>query len=234
MAASLSIVIPVLNEDRLAAFIDAVRSAISDSGRSAEIVIVHDGAVALRENGSDVRLIAGPKRGKGAAVREGLRAARGEITFVIDADLDVLLPHLGTFADLIEKGSDVVIAERQPEWNARGPMRFVLSYGLFLAQRLFMFNSRRFVDTQCGFKAFRTPIAAAMAERQCVDGGMYDIEYLYMAVRARLRIAQVPVGVLRESRPSKLRIWRCLWQDPVALLRVKLRGMTGVYPRRLE
>jgi dolichyl-phosphate beta-glucosyltransferase len=229
--AVLSVVIPVLNEDRLGAFVSGVRAAIQAAGHAAEVIVVHDGA--LPELPGDVRLLPGPQRGKGAAVREGLLAARGDVTFVVDADLEALFPRFGSFADLVlRERCDVVIAEREPDWHARGLLRFVLSYGLYAAQRLFVFGSRRFVDTQCGFKAFRTAVAADLARRQRVDGGMYDIEYLYMAVRFGLRIAQVPVGVLAEARGSKLRIWKCLRRDPLDLLLIKWRGLAGVYSRK--
>jgi dolichyl-phosphate beta-glucosyltransferase len=229
--AVISVVIPVLNEDHLDEVVGGARTAIEAAGHAAEVIVVHDGA--LPELPGEVRLLPGPQRGKGAAVREGLLAARGEVTFVVDADLEALFPRFGTFADLVLRdGCDVVIAEREPDWHARGLLRFVLSYGLYAAQRLFIFGSGRFVDTQCGFKAFRTAVAADLARRQRVDGGMYDIEYLYMAVKQGLRVGHVPVGVLAESRQSKLRIWKCLRRDPLDLLLIKWRGLAGLYRRR--
>lgn len=229
--AVVSVVIPVLNEERIGVFVSGVRAAVEAAGYAAEVIVVHDGV--LPEIAGEVRLLAGPQRGKGAAVREGVLAARGDVTFVVDADLDVLFPRFGPFAGLVlGEGYDVVIAEREPDWHARGLLRFVLSYGLYAAQRLFVFGSRRFVDTQCGFKAFRTAVAADLARRQRVDGGMYDIEYLYMAVKTGLRIAQVPVGVLAEARGSKLRIWKCLRRDPLDLLLIKARGLAGIYHRK--
>jgi hypothetical protein len=60
---------------------------------------------------------------------------------------------------------------------------------------------------------------------------MVDIEYLYIAMKNELRIAQVPVAPMRELRPSRLRILRCLVTDPVELLRVKWNGLRGSYTR---
>jgi dolichyl-phosphate beta-glucosyltransferase len=223
--AVISVVIPVLNEDRLDEVVRGVRAAIEAAGHAADVIVVHDEA--MPELSGDVRLLRGPQRGKGAAVREGLLAARGDVTFVVDADLEALFPRFGSLADLVLRdGYDVVIAEREPDWHARGLLRFVLSYGLYAAQRLFI------VDTQCGFKAFRTAVAADLARRQRVDGGMYDIEYLYIAVKQGLRVGHVPVGVLAESRQSKLRIWKCLRRDPLDLLLIKGRGLAGAYSRR--
>jgi dolichyl-phosphate beta-glucosyltransferase len=229
MALSLSVVVPVLNEERLEHFLAAIRARLDTESISYEIVVVSDGgAAAMAEERT--RTIVGPHRGKGRAVREGLLAAKGAAVIVIDADLDVLIPHLPAFASLILRdGYDVAIAERTPDWHARKPLRFFLSYGLYAAQRLFVFNSRRFRDTQCGLKAFRGGAARTIAEMQQVDGGMYDIEYLYIARRKAMRIAQVDVGAVAESRPSRIRIWKCLRQDPVDLLRIKWRGITRRY-----
>ena len=235
MAVLVSIVVPVLNEHGMERFIAAAHAELQRAGYASEVIVVDDGGDESdgKEASPETRLIAGPRQGKGRAVREGLLAATGDVRFAIDADLEVLLPRLGSFADFIVRdGYDVVIAEREPDWYARGLFRFVLSYGLYLAQRFFVLSSRRFVDTQCGFKAFRSAAAVTLATSQQVDGGMYDIEYLYVATRAGMRIQQVPVGVLAESRPSRLRIWKCLRQDPVDLMRIKWRGVTGVYRRK--
>jgi dolichyl-phosphate beta-glucosyltransferase len=98
-------------------------------------------------------------------------------------------------------------------------------------QRYFVFQEDAFLDTQCGFKAFRGDVIRSLARRQIIDGGMYDIEYLYVVTRERLKVARVPVDQRPEIRPSKINAWRCLWTDPRDLARVKLRGVTGGYRR---
>ena len=221
----ISVVIPILNEARIAGFIAAVRTALS--GRPHEILLVNDGAPVSVDGAREVQ---GPHRGKGAAVQQGLLASEGDVVVVVDADLAALLPQLPRFIDLIAReGYDVVIAEREHQVRQRTLLRYALSYGLLLAQRLFVFQSLRFRDTQCGFKAFRGDAARALAKKQRVDGGMYDIEYLYAAARNGLRIAQVAVGVVVEERPSRIRLLDCLRRDPPALLKVKWRGIMGKY-----
>jgi len=193
-----------------------------------EILIVDDSDETPRlEN---ARVLRGHERGKGDAVRIGMLAAEGEVVFHLDADADdETLARIPEFIRLIDEGYDVAIAERRARWQYRNLGRFVLSIGLFLAQRFFIFQSTRFFDTQCGFKAFRRDAARRLAELQTVRGGMYDIEYLYIAVKNGMRIAQVPVAPMRELRPSRLRVLRCLVTDPVDLLRVKWNGVRGRY-----
>lgn len=236
-----SIVVPTYNEPALANDIARIARVLPPDS---EVIVVDDSDVAPELAGADVvaqspgdrataiRLLRGEKRGKGDAVRIGMLAAEGEVVFHLDADVDdeklALIPD---FIRLIEEGHDVAIAERRSRWQYRNLGRFFLSIGLFLGQRFFIFHSTRFFDTQCGFKAFRREAARTLAELQTVRGGMYDIEYLYIAVKRGMRIAQVPIAPMRELRPSRLRVLRCLVTDPVDLVRVKWNGLRGRYSR---
>src|SRR5207237_10654590 len=50
-----------------------------------------------------------------------------------------------------------------------------------------------FWDTQCGFKAFRLDICRPILEAARVQGFAFDVELLYLAQRAGLRIREMPV-----------------------------------------
>lgn len=227
MTVRVSIVVPTFNEPALDAWLARLRRVLP---AESEVIVVDDSDV--QPSLAGVRVLAGGKRGKGDAVRIGMLAAEGDVVFHLDADLDeeklALIPKL---VRLIDEGHDVAIAERRSRWQYRNFGRFVLSIGLFLAQRFFIFQSTRFFDTQCGLKAFRRDAARRLASLQTVRGGMYDIEYLYIAVKNGMRIAQVAVTPMRELRPSRLRVLRCLVTDPADLLRVKWNGVRGRYTR---
>ena len=188
-----SVVVPTYNEPALEAWVERLSRVLP---HESEILIVDDSAEPPDVAGA--RVLRGEKRGKGDAVRIGMLAAEGEVVFHLDADVDdeklALIPD---FIRLIDEGHDVAIAERRGRWQYRNFGRFILSIGLFLGQRFFIFHSTRFFDTQCGFKAFRRDAARKLAALQTVRGGMYDIEYLYIAMKNGMRIAQVPVGPMR-------------------------------------
>jgi glycosyltransferase involved in cell wall biosynthesis len=241
---ALSLVLPTLEEELLEPALEQlsiVTMALPET--RTEILVVDDSDPALRERISSwsatwsqreghpsVRVLEGPRRGKGAAVRIGALASTGDVVFVMDADLPVSLDRVGDFiARLDATGSDIVIAERPMDAHTGDPLRFVLSRGLFVFQWLVVFNENLFADTQCGFKAFRGNVLRRMAAQQIVDGGMYDVEYLYIAVRQGLRIERVPVVPNPETRPSKIDVRRAMTQDPEELVRVKWRGITGGY-----
>ena len=50
-----------------------------------------------------------------------------------------------------------------------------------------------FWDTQCGFKAFRLEACRPILEAARIEGFAFDVELLYLAGRAGLRIREVPV-----------------------------------------
>lgn len=175
-------------------------------------------------------LVPGERRGKGHAVKIGARASTGDVVFTIDADLPVPLQHIEEFLRILDQtGADIVLGERPLMRNVKSPMRFVLSRALLLFQRAVVFQSTQFADTQCGFKAFRGDVMRRLAARQTVDGGMYDIELLYIAVRDGAKVAHRPVEQNPEVRPSRINVWRCIYTDPRDLFRVKIHGLAGDY-----
>jgi glycosyltransferase involved in cell wall biosynthesis len=243
---SLSLILPTYEEEEITDAITRLSAAVCGDlakGGRPEIVVVDDSRPETRERmvawasewnrdvtRAEVRILEGPHRGKGAAVREGAKATRGGIVFVMDADLPIPLERIAEFARYIDDGrADVVIGERPMSRNTGNPVRFVLSRGLYAFQWAVVFQKSLFDDTQCGFKAFRGSVLRHMASQQVVDGGMYDIEYLYMATTTGLRIQRVPVVPNPESRPSKINVKKAMLRDPADLFRVKWKGLRGGY-----
>jgi hypothetical protein len=109
------------------------------------------------------------------------------------------------------------------------PLRLMLSRVLSFFVHAVVFQRVVYSDTQCGFKAFRTETLRSLADKQEVDGGMYDVEYLYVARLERRKVLSVPVVALPETRPSKIKVMKCIYTDPLSLVSIKLRGALGRY-----
>src|SRR5690606_32600778 len=127
---------------------------VVDDGSSDETASVVEELAAKHER---LRLIAlGENRGKGAAVREGMLAARGAWHLFMDADLSTPIEEIEKLLRYAEKGWEVVIGSRglpTSDIRRRQPRAREMMGRTFnvLVRSLLV---REFRDTQCGFKLF--------------------------------------------------------------------------------
>ena len=208
MSASLSVVIPAYNEAvRLGKSLTAVVNYLRQSAPDAEVIVVDDGSTdhtaalareVLNGAGSLRTSVISYKSnlGKGRAVRLGLLAARGEVALFSDADLSTPITEAPKLVDPIVNGQfDVTFGSRALDRELIGvhqPWRREQGGRVFnLAVRLA--TGLPFWDTQCGFKAFRMSVCRPLVEAATVDRFGFDVELLYLAYRAGLRLKEVAV-----------------------------------------
>lgn len=208
MSASLSIVIPAYNEAvRLGNTLLAVVEYLRKSWPEAEVIVVDDGSAddtagiarsIFRDSGSLRTSVISYKSnlGKGRAVRLGLLAARGDVALFSDADLSTPITEAPKLVEPIMSGQyDVTFGSRALDRKLIGvhqPWRREQGGRVFnLAVRLA--TGLPFWDTQCGFKAFRMNVCRPLVEAATVDRFGFDVELLYLAFRAGLRLREVPV-----------------------------------------
>lgn len=208
MSASLSIVIPAYNEAvRLGNTLGAVVKYLREHWPNGEVIVVDDGssdntAGIAREifNGSGrlrTSVISYKSNlGKGRAVRLGLLAARGDVALFSDADLSTPITEAPKLVEPILSGQfDVTFGSRALNRKLIGvhqPWRREQGGRVFnLVVRLA--TGLPFWDTQCGFKAFRMSVCRPLVEAATVDRFGFDVELLYLAFRAGLRLKEVPV-----------------------------------------
>jgi glycosyltransferase involved in cell wall biosynthesis len=196
----LSVVIPAHNEAaRLPRTLAELTDYLDRSHPDAEIVVVDDGSsdrtaeiatAAIGARGQVQRL---PRnRGKGAAVRTGVLAARGDWILVKDADTSIPPDQLELLVAALD-GAPIAIGSKHAAGSRlRWPLRRRL--GSRLAQLCIrLLVVRGFADTQCGFKLFRADVARDLFARQRLDGFGYDFEVLYLARRHGYAVREVPV-----------------------------------------
>ena len=202
-----SLVIPMYDEGtRIGRTIAALAdSPLRRSG--VEFVLVDDGSgdgtptIAARElaaHGLDDSQVVRLERnmGKGAAVRAGMLAARGEIRVFVDADLCVDTADIERCFEEIEEGrADVVYGTRAHPASSlerSQPAHRVLSGRTFnlLLRTLGLTDER---DTQCGLKGFRASAAEDIFGRLVTERFAFDVEVLARAGRSGLRVVPLPV-----------------------------------------
>jgi dolichyl-phosphate beta-glucosyltransferase len=208
MSASLSVVIPAYNEAaRLGNTLPAVVDYLRQNLPEAEVIVVDDGSSdetpelarrAFQDAGNLRTSVISYKSnlGKGRAVRLGLLAARGEVALFSDADLSTPITEAPKLIEPILGGEcDVAFGSRALNRELIGvhqPWRREQGGRIFnLVVRLA--TGLPFWDTQCGFKAFRMSVCRPLVEAATVDRFGFDVELLYLAFRAGLKLKEVPV-----------------------------------------
>jgi len=243
VANTLSVVIPAYNEAvRLRKTLGAVVDYLRQNYPDAELIVVDDGssddtAAIAREIFSDsgglrTSVISYKSNlGKGRAVRLGLLAARGEVALFSDADLSTPITEAPKLVEPIESGEfDVTFGSRALDRKLIGvhqPWRREQG-GRFFNLVVRLATGLPFWDTQCGFKAFRMSVFRPIVEAATIDRFGFDVELLYLAHRAGLKMKEIPVR-WDHNEGSKLSLagdsFKAL--NEVALIRQQARR--GVY-----
>ena len=208
MLPAFSLIIPAFNEaHRIGDTLEQALSYLSAASATSEIIVVDDGSTddtagvvrGVFESAAEIetRLIQhSPNRGKGAAVRDGLRAASRPIALFSDADLSTPIDEASKLIEPISVGQlDVAFGSRALDRRLIGTRQ---SWGREQGGRVFNLLVRvstglPFWDTQCGFKAFRLDAFRPVLEKAHSDGFGFDVELLYLAHKAGLRMQEIPV-----------------------------------------
>jgi dolichyl-phosphate beta-glucosyltransferase len=207
----LSFLIPAYNEaDRLGDTLSQVLAYLSKQAYTSEVLVVDDGSadgtVAVAEacfaapsdqSKVTARVLSySPNRGKGYAVRQGMLAAQGAIALFSDADLSTPIEELPKLLNPLVAGEyDVVFGSRSLNRSLIGHRQPWLREQ---SGRLFNLVVRTttgmpYADTQCGFKAFRLDVCRSIAEGAMLDRFGFDVELLFLAYKAGLRLHEQPV-----------------------------------------
>lgn len=212
----LSVIIPAYNEELRAAetLVKLDRYLSSPRKFDYEIIVVSDGCAdgteeAVRASGVGATLISNSRNlGKGASVRRGVDAARGELCLVMDMDMPVGLEALETFIETIRNGADIAAATRYSagsEYVGPGFPRMLFSKIFNGITKLAL--GLPFSDTQCGFKMMRSDLARRIMKDCEVNRFAYDTEFLYKANLSCAKIVEIPVKCVNPPE-SKVRLLR--------------------------
>lgn len=246
----LSIVIPAYNEaQRIEPSLERIREYLASRREQIEVLVVDDGSSdgtsgvvelevpRFRESGLELRLLGdGRNHGKGAAVRVGMLAARGDVVLFSDADLSAPIDELPKLVDPIRAGTvDIVIGSRALDRSLVGVHQ---SAAREVAGRIFnllmrVLTGMPFRDTQCGFKAFRADAAREVFARVLIERFGFDVEALYVARKLGFSVSEVPV-VWNNVEGSTVGLMSGL-NGYADVLRVRfndIRGRYGIRPGR--
>ncbi len=236
----LSIVIPSFNEEkRLPATLDRIATYVCASGRNTEVIVVDDGsadgtagvAETFRGKIEGMRVLSnGQNRGKGYSVRHGYMEARGEIVLFTDADLSAPIEEADKLLAKMDE-YDVAIGSRavNRELIEVHESKFRELAGIIFNRIVRVILRLPFVDTQCGFKAFRREKCRIIFDQQTIERFGFDPELLYLARHHGLRTAEVAVR-WAHSPATKVNMLRDSIQMFLDVVIIRWNAIRGRYP----
>lgn len=203
---ALSIIVPCYNEgnkliNNIKQIIDFMQ--INTSISNYEILIINDGSSdntkevgeQLSKEYSVVRNISYMvNRGKGGAVKEGIKQSLGEWVIFMDADLSTKLTAINNVLKDRDKYDVIIGSRRHKDTNLvkkqAFPRRFI---GKTCSVLTNMIIPLHIDDTQCGFKAFKGDLVRKFIEKQRLNGFAFDVELLYIAKLNKCTIGEFGV-----------------------------------------
>lgn len=201
----LSLVVPAYNEEkRIENPLDQVVNYLRNHFDQWEIIYSDDGSTdgtaaklqKMREKYPEIKVVTVPKnKGKGSAVRVGMKAASGNVVLFSDTDFSTPIEETERLFQFIQNGYDVAIASRglsasQIEVHQAWPREMMGKLFNILLRSLLPLG---FMDTQCGFKMFSRKAIDIILPKMHLDGFAFDVEMLVIAQANQLQIAEVPV-----------------------------------------
>jgi glycosyltransferase involved in cell wall biosynthesis len=241
MSTELSIVIPCFNEElRLPVSLAQISHYVRRTRPDSEVIVVDDGsrdrtvaaAESFRRQIPNLQVLAnGANRGKGYSVRRGVLEARGRVVLFTDADLSAPVEEAEKLLAALDD-HDVAIGSRALDRSLisvhQSPFREYAGMVFNALVRLVL--RLPFVDTQCGFKAFRREACRIVFEQQRIERFGFDPEILYLARHHGLRAVEIPVRWAHSpvTRVHMLRDSVQMFRD---VLVIRWNALAGRYPR---
>lgn len=228
----LSAIVPAYNEEkRLGDTLKIIHDFLKQQHYSSEIIVVDDGStdktVEVAENlHIDILNIVkhGRNLGKGAAIKNGIMASRGELMLFTDADNSTPIEEVNKLIVAINEGFDVAIGSRAlPDSDIvlhQPWYRETMGRVFNLLVRLLVLTGIK--DTQCGFKLFKSDVARIVFKEQQLSGFAFDVEVLLLARKHGYCIKEVPIRWINSpaSRVSPYRDALKMFKDIVRLRRL--------------
>lgn len=200
----LSLVVPAYNEgERIHDNLLIICSVLDSFCDEYEVIPVNDGS---KDNTKDEIYRASnanshicpvsyfPNRGKGGAIIEGVKEAKGDLIGFIDADLDLAPSHFKDFINTINETScDVVIGSKMhKDSKLEYPFaRKVFSICYYIMLKVLF--GLKIKDTQTGIKLYRSDLIKEIAPKLKTSGFAFDIEILALASAQKAKIEERPI-----------------------------------------
>jgi len=204
-------------------------SAASSISPLAELLLIDNGSIdstlkmaqELSAKEPRIKALSIQQKDLGGALREGVLAASGEYVVWYPIDLSIDFSYFNESLKEIE-GVDIIVGSKEHPKSSvvRSKMRKFLSF--FYNSFVNLLFNLRISDTQC-VKTFRASTVKPIAEESKSSGIVWEVELLYRAKKAHLKMKEVPVIVHDMRKGSKIRpfdMLKAFWN--LILLRLRI------------
>ncbi len=142
--------------------------------------------------------------GKGESLRRGIKASKGDIVLITDADLATPISEIEKLHNSILKGNDFAIGSRNmkdSKINLKQPITRIIagkSYNFLINIILGI----KFADTQCGFKLFKGSKLRDIIKYTTSKRFGIDLEIIFYANKKNYKIAEIGVNWFDKKNSS--------------------------------
>jgi dolichyl-phosphate beta-glucosyltransferase len=154
------------------------------------------GAGAREAARGELEVLTVPHGGKGAAVRAGMLAARGDLVIFTDADMATPPDELAPMVAALERADAVYGSRIQPDGTdmrkSQPRWRRALGKAFHVLASIWVVGPVQ--DTQCGFKGFHREVARDVFSRQKVTSIVFDVEVIYLVRRRGYTHGVLPIS----------------------------------------
>ena len=232
----ISIVIPAFEEsNKIASDVKAAAEFLDDNHFTGQIIVVDDGSKDnTAQAAKDVEI--SPRvqlnviryeqhRGKGYAVRQGIKQSSGEYVMFADSGCCVPYKDILRGLDLLKSGEcDIAHGSRKIRGchieKAQSLYRRICSKLFHWFVIHYMKIPIELTDTQCGFKIYRGEVARDLYGQCITDGFAFDIEIIIRAQKQGYRIKEFPIDWTGDP-DSRLSPTRSSWRILSELLTIR-------------
>ncbi|KAI9346400.1 nucleotide-diphospho-sugar transferase [Zopfochytrium polystomum] len=214
-----------------------------------EVIVVDDGSTdntgqvvqqfARERKCPNLRLLTLVKnRGKGGAVSQGMISSRGRTILFADADGATRFSDLNELEAQLSKvsrnGRGVAVGSRAHMVKSEAVVKrsFIRNFLMHSFHTLlFVLGIASIRDTQCGFKMMTRDAASAIVPNMHVEGWIFDIEMLLLALWQDIPIVEVPVS-WHEVDGTKMSLARDSIKMAIDLFTIRFNYFVGVWKIR--
>jgi len=224
-----SIVFPLYNEEQRLnkLFIGIKNFSKAKINKSYEFIFVDDGSTddtakkisqfiyKIKKKKHKYKLIKSKDNfGKGNALKLGVKAAKNNWIFTMDADLSVdIFQTIKWFKKYSFKKNYAYFGSRN---HPQSKLKFIYYrkiIGYLFQLFVFLFINKKIKDTQCGFKLYNKKYAKNIFKNLKTPGYAHDIELIYLLKLKKIKIIELPIKWIYMNK-SKVNIL----SDPIKML----------------